>query len=102
MYLKGYDEWKTTYPKEWDEQEQRADWINERANELVEEWDIFSYDSIVEFLCNSDSSVIKAKFLMAWKQGASMELREDLAEYFYKQAEQIATREVEQNGISDW
>lgn len=90
------------YPPEWDEQEAREDWINERANELVEEWDIFSYDSIVEFLCNSDSNEIKTRFLMAWKQGASDELKEDLVDYFYNQAEQIAIREVEENGINDW
>lgn len=47
----SYDAWRTAYPSHWDAEEERADAINERVNELIlDDCDAYDFDNLIEFL----------------------------------------------------
>ena len=49
----SYDAIVTAYPSDWDDEEERADAINERVNELImDDYDAYDFDNLIEFLGN--------------------------------------------------
>jgi len=94
MYLKGYDEWKTAYPKEWDDEEETAEALhNEVIDRLDDELPHQSLDGILEYFSNEATTLDVADFLTIWDAYATNNLKESVYEYHYEQMENEVKRE---------
>lgn len=87
-----YDTWRTT-----DIEMERAGQAQERFDSMVydkmEEIDVDSFDSIIEYLSNTDLSEDKAEFLSLFSK-ASKRLRDNIYNFHLAWAEKVVEREM--------
>jgi len=94
MYLKGYDEWKTAYPKEWDEEEATAEALHQEViDRLEDELPHQDLDGILEYFGNDAKITDVADFLTIWNAYATDNLKESVYDYHYEQTERAIKRE---------
>jgi len=88
MYLKGYDEWKASYPKEWDDEEETAEALHQEVvDRLDDELPHQSLDGILEYFSNEATTLDVADFLTIWNAYATDNLKESVYDYHYEQME---------------
>lgn len=95
----SYDAWRTSYPTEWDEQEAKADAINERKNELLDdECDPMTFENFVEFLAHDyQTEEIMTEFMAVINSNKTQmpKLIEALNAYWEATAYRMAEREID-------
>lgn len=97
------------YPPEWDDQDDKEEWVNNRANELLEgECDPLNPVNIAEFIGNLDPGIeaenailIKLRVLMGKHKDEFEPILEASCDYWTKCAESIATHEFESGEFFD-
>ena len=96
------------YPPEWDYADDKEEWVNYRANELLEtEFDPYDPVNLAEFIGNLDPKVedekallIKLRVLMS-KHEEFKPILEASCDYWTKAAERMATREFDSGEFFD-
>jgi hypothetical protein len=88
MYLKGYDGWKTSPPKGWEDEEETAEALHQEViDRLDDELPHQSLDGILEYFSNEATTLDVADFLTIWNAYATDNLKESVYDYHYEQME---------------
>jgi hypothetical protein len=88
MDLKGYDEWKTSPPKEWDDEEETAEALHQEVvDRLDDELPHQSLEGVLEYFDNGAKIADVADFLTIWNAYATDNLKESVYDYHYEQME---------------
>ena len=88
-----YDTWKTT-DMEMEYAEQASDWFDRLVYAKMVEIDVDSYDSMIEYLSNTDLSEDKAEFIKLFSK-ASDRLRDNIYNFHLAWAEKVTLQEME-------
>ena len=97
------------YPPEWDDADDKEEWINERANELLEtDCDPLDPINLAEFIGNLDPKneaenalLIKLRVLMSKHKDDFEQILEASCDYWTEVAEQLAEKEFDSGEFFD-